>query len=320
MRQARNPAPLRPKPFLALPRKKGARRGQFPCTRGCISAPLYLKRRGPCGRTGIHEYQPRGDCFVFWEFVVAWTDLRFRKLIRVPRRWRHYMGRGDLPGHVVGHRPDRLAGHHRLVAPADARRHGSFWAVAVPGSDDVQLVLFLFFSALLDGDAVAQEKDRRTFLLLLMTDLRDREIVLGKLMGSLLPIGLMLLGSVPILMFLVLLGGVSVHQVLQAVVVTAATALAAGSLGGLVGLARPDVSVIGSDGAVPGLVSLPGAWPGCAAALLSRSPSAGVLSCRSFWTPSWPCRTVQDPMELLTRPHSSGLYLRGSHGGHSAWC
>ena len=50
----------------------------------------------------------------------------------------------------------------------------------------VQLVLLLFFSALSAAGTISQEKDRRTFVLLLMTDLRNYEIVLGKLFGSLL--------------------------------------------------------------------------------------------------------------------------------------
>ncbi len=102
----------------------------------------------------------------------------------------------------------------------------------------VQLALFLFFAALSAASAIAQEKDRRTFLLLLLTDLRNDEIVLGKLLGSLLPIGLLLLGTVPALMMLVLLGGVALPQVGQAVLVIGMTALAAGSLGGLIALWR----------------------------------------------------------------------------------
>jgi ABC-type transport system involved in multi-copper enzyme maturation permease subunit len=102
----------------------------------------------------------------------------------------------------------------------------------------VQLALFLFFAALSAASAIALEKDRRTFLLLLITDMRNEEIVLGKLLGSLLPILLLLLSTVPALMLLVLLGGVALHQVWQAVLVLGATALAAGSLGGLVALWR----------------------------------------------------------------------------------
>src|SRR5438270_2979536 len=102
----------------------------------------------------------------------------------------------------------------------------------------VQLPLLLFFAALTAASTITQEKDRRTFLLLLVTDLRNYEIVLGKLFGSLLQIGLLLAGMVPLLMLHLFLGGVSGDQVVQAVVVLAATALAAGSLGGLIALWR----------------------------------------------------------------------------------
>src|SRR5438477_8714145 len=71
----------------------------------------------------------------------------------------------------------------------------------------VMIALVTFFAALSAASTVAQEKDRRTFVLLLMTDLRDHEIVLGKLLGSLLPIILVLLGTLPVLMLLLLLGG-----------------------------------------------------------------------------------------------------------------
>jgi ABC-type transport system involved in multi-copper enzyme maturation permease subunit len=102
----------------------------------------------------------------------------------------------------------------------------------------VELALFLFFAALSAVSTVSQEKDRRTFILLLITDLRNDEIVLGKLLGSLLPIVLLLAASVPLLLLLLLLGGVDVRQVWQAISIVAATSLAAGSLGGLVALWR----------------------------------------------------------------------------------
>ena len=71
-----------------------------------------------------------------------------------------------------------------------------------------------------------------------MTDLRNHEIVLGKMLGSLLPIGLLLAATIPLWMFLLLLGGVSVRQVFEGLLVVATAALAAGSLGGLVALWR----------------------------------------------------------------------------------
>ena len=43
----------------------------------------------------------------------------------------------------------------------------------------LQLALAVFFSAMLAASAVAQEKDRRTFVLLLLTNLSNQELVLG---------------------------------------------------------------------------------------------------------------------------------------------
>jgi ABC-type Na+ efflux pump permease subunit len=102
----------------------------------------------------------------------------------------------------------------------------------------VQLLLTVFFAAMSAAGAVSQEKDRRTFILLLITDMRDYEIVLGKLLGALLPILVQLLVTAPFLSLLLLLGGIAPEQVLQAVLVLAASAVAAGSLGGLIALWR----------------------------------------------------------------------------------
>src|SRR4029077_1654209 len=86
--------------------------------------------------------------------------------------------------------------------------------------------------------AISQEKDRRTFVLLLLTDMRDYEIVVGKMLGALLPITIQLLVTAPVLALLLLLGGIDPEQVVQAVLVLGASAVAAGSLGGLVALWR----------------------------------------------------------------------------------
>jgi ABC-type transport system involved in multi-copper enzyme maturation permease subunit len=102
----------------------------------------------------------------------------------------------------------------------------------------VQLVLLLFFAALAAASSITTEKDRRTFVLLLMTDLRNHEIVLGKLLGSLLQIFLLLLGTLAVMALLLFLGGVDGNQVVQVAVVLAASALAAGSLGTLIALWR----------------------------------------------------------------------------------
>ncbi len=101
-----------------------------------------------------------------------------------------------------------------------------------------QLTLMLFFAPLSAATSVAHEKDRRTFVLLLMTDLRDVEIILGKLAASLLQILTLLATATPVFFLCLLLGGVSPGQVIEVVGVTAAAGLAGGSLGLLVALGR----------------------------------------------------------------------------------
>ena len=101
-----------------------------------------------------------------------------------------------------------------------------------------QLTLMLFFAPLSAATSVAHEKDRRTFVLLLMTDLRDVEIIVGKLMASLLQILTLLATSAPVFFLCLLLGGVSPGQILDVIGVTAAAGLLGGSLGLLVALGR----------------------------------------------------------------------------------
>jgi ABC-type Na+ efflux pump permease subunit len=161
-----------------------------------------------------------------------------REWITIPRRARHYVVRSAYLGllWVLGLTAwQAMVGWSQTASLGDTARFGVllFHIYAI-----VQLVLVTFFAALSAASAVAQEKDRRTFVLLLITDLRNYEIVLGKLLGSLLQIALLLTGMVPVLALILLLGGVSPPQIAQTVLILVATALAAGSLGGLVALWR----------------------------------------------------------------------------------
>jgi ABC-type transport system involved in multi-copper enzyme maturation permease subunit len=161
-----------------------------------------------------------------------------REFITVPRRVRHYVARVAYLGTlwVVGITAWlATVGWTRTATLGETARFGPLLFQLLT---TVQLALFLFFAALSSASSVSQEKDRRTFVLLLMTDMSNFEIVLGKLLGSLLQIGLLLLATVPLWMFIILLGGVSLGQVLQALLIVAATVLAAGSLGSLVALWR----------------------------------------------------------------------------------
>jgi len=108
-----------------------------------------------------------------------------------------------------------------------------YWLFAM-----LQLTLMLFFAPLFTAAAVSYEKDRRTFTLLLMTDLSDLEIVLGKLVAGLLNILTILAASVGFVSICAFFGGISFGQVLNLFAVTAASGVAGGALGLLVALWR----------------------------------------------------------------------------------
>lgn len=145
----------------------------------------------------------------------------------------------------------------------------------------VQLTMMLFFAVLFAAGNVSQEKDRRTMLLLLMTDLRDRELVLGKLCASLLLPGVLLAASIPVFVIVQLLGGVSFQQIGCAVAISGAAGLAAGSWGSLVAFWREKtfqtlaISMIGVVlflGIVEGLVALLGPVSGAGLVVGSLDP------------------------------------------------
>ena len=161
-----------------------------------------------------------------------------RELVTVPRRAGHYAGRAALIGLLT------ILGITTWQATVSFSRDATLGEAAAFGLllfqivAFVQLLLTLFFATVSAAGAVSQEKDRRTFILLLLTDMRDYEIVLGKMLGALLPITIQLLVTAPVLAMLLLLGGIDPEQVLQAVLVLGASAIAAGSLGGLIALWR----------------------------------------------------------------------------------
>ena len=161
-----------------------------------------------------------------------------RDFLTVPRRERHHVGRLAALAilWVIGLTAwQATVGFNRNATLGETARFGLLFFQIVTF---VMLTLLLFFSALSAAGTVSQEKDRRTFILLLLTDMRDYEIVLGKMLGSLLPMIILLMVTLPVLALSLLLGGVSGGQVVQAFVVLLATAIASGSVGGLIALWR----------------------------------------------------------------------------------
>lgn len=161
-----------------------------------------------------------------------------RELLTVPRRSGHYAGRAAGAGLLAILGITTWQATVGFTHDATLGETAAFGLLLFQIIAFVQLLLTLFFATLSAAGAVAQEKDRRTFVLLLLTDMRDYEIVLGKLLGALLPVLVQILVTVPVLSLLLLVGGVAPQQVVQAVVVLLAAGVAAGSLGGLVALWR----------------------------------------------------------------------------------
>ncbi len=115
-----------------------------------------------------------------------------------------------------------------------ARFGGAIFQLLAP----LQLAIAVGCSALWTAAAVAEEKDRRTLDLLLMTNLTNAELVLGRLLSSMWQVWGGIVAAVPLLLACSLLGGISHGQVLRVVAVTLAAACVAGSLGSTIALWR----------------------------------------------------------------------------------
>ena len=94
----------------------------------------------------------------------------------------------------------------------------------------VQFVTIALLTPAYTAGAIAEEKERKTLEFLLATDLRNREIVLGKLAARVFNLTLLILVGLPILCFLQLLGGVEPSLMIAGFAVTIMTMV---SLAGL---------------------------------------------------------------------------------------
>ncbi len=161
-----------------------------------------------------------------------------REALTSPRQLRHFLIRA---GYIVAFSVlmytfgQATFGWQQVRNVSDISRFGSliFQVLSI-----VQLSLVLFFALLFAAGSVAAEKDRKTLVLLLMTDLRNRELVFGKLFASLLMVAVLLAASAPVFALIYLLGGVSLEQIGWALAICGSTGFAAGSWGSLVGYAR----------------------------------------------------------------------------------
>jgi len=101
-----------------------------------------------------------------------------------------------------------------------------------------QVVVVMCVATLAGATAVSSEKDKRTFILLLMTSLSNWEIVIGKMSAGFLSAINLFAGSVVVMMTLTLLGGVSVWQVFQVAWITLGAIFACGAFGSTIAFWR----------------------------------------------------------------------------------
>lgn len=162
----------------------------------------------------------------------------YRELAVAPRRTRFFVDRAAYAAGfmlLISTAWAVMSGNQILSSVGDLARFGIIlFDVMAP----LQLALILFYAPVLAASTVAQEKDKQTLILLLMTRLSNGELVLGKLLASLVHVLVLLLASLPIFSLVVLFGGVSFAQVGRVFAVTAVAGLAAGSLGTMVAFWR----------------------------------------------------------------------------------
>jgi ABC-type Na+ efflux pump permease subunit len=212
-----------------------------------------------------------------------------RELVTAPRRPQHFVYRGVYGTAIFVLMCTAwlvLAGTQIIRTVGDMARFGSIlFLILAP----LQLALMTFLAAMRSASAVAQEKDKKTILLLLMTRLSNHELVLGKLFASLLDVLVMLVTAAPIFMLLTLFGGVSLAQVARVFAVTLATVLVAGSLGSTVALAREKTFQALAMTALI-LVLWIGAWE--AAALFAGDVLIGSLPLEQIAAAASPIRAI----------------------------
>lgn len=101
----------------------------------------------------------------------------------------------------------------------------------IVGVSLIELSLLCFITPTLTAGALASERERQTYDLLLATPLAARTVVFGKLLAALAYVTLLVLVGLPLQILAILFGGVTVGEVALAVAVLLATGLTYTALG-----------------------------------------------------------------------------------------
>ncbi|GAB5403904.1 MAG: hypothetical protein Aurels2KO_21350 [Aureliella sp.] len=128
-----------------------------------------------------------------------------------------------------------MAGIQQVRNLGDLSRFGALvFQIVVP----LELIVTMFLATVTSASGVSQEKDRRTLILLLLTRMSSSQIVLGKLVSSLIGVANLILAALPLLLLIAILGGVSATQVYSATAIVFVTACWSAALANVVAFWR----------------------------------------------------------------------------------
>jgi ABC-type transport system involved in multi-copper enzyme maturation permease subunit len=193
-------------------------------------------------------------------WLVCWLVLGLLVLVGTRRLWQEVFGpvlrwelvRQARRGRFFGLRIVYLAVLLAVIAVQYVRWFGketAFWDLVTAGTRiepeersafaftifvtvlEVQLGAVLLLTPGFTAGAIAEERDRRTLDDLLVTDLSDGAVVVGKLVAHVGGLSLLLLSSLPVMAFLQLLGGIDPNFLLAGYPLTLLFLLGLASLG-----------------------------------------------------------------------------------------
>lgn len=154
-----------------------------------------------------------------------------RELVALPRRPKHFLSRAAFVAALLvllSTAWQVLTGTQLIRNVGDlARFAAAVFQILAP----LELLVCIFLAAISSALVVAQEKDRHTLVLLMLTNLSSFEIVVGQILRGIVGVLLLVLAAVPCFLLLALLGGIAPEQVAASVLVLAASVVLAGSLG-----------------------------------------------------------------------------------------
>lgn len=95
----------------------------------------------------------------------------------------------------------------------------------------MQIILVVFLVPSITAGSIAGEREKQTLEILLTTKLTSGQIIRGKLLSSISELILLVFSSIPVMAIIFSIGGVSVKDLCQLILMIVVTAVLAGSIG-----------------------------------------------------------------------------------------